>query len=284
MGRQSIVLVAVISCSTASLAHGQGTAVYISADMEGVAGISGTDDPLARQLMTAEVNAAIQGAFDAGARRVLVNDSHGSHTNLVQTQLDPRVTLQRGDLKPYGMMHGLDSSYAGVIFIGYHGRAGSIGSHLAHTGTGRVGDLRVNGRSVSEGGMNALYAGWYGVPVVFISGDSVAVEQLKEVAPGAEGVSVKTGIWNRAVRSMSPDSAQAAIRRGVAAALRRQIAPPRVQAPFNVELQYRESLYADIAEGIPGVARQGPRTVGFTLPRYPEAYRLIRLLYKHVSP
>jgi D-amino peptidase len=259
-------------------------AVYISADMEGVAALSATDDPLGRRLMTAEVNAAIQGAFQAGASRVVVNDAHGSHNNLLQDQLDPRVTLIRGDLKPYGMMEGLDNSFAAVLFVGFHGKAGSLGGFAAHTGSGRVVDLRVNGVSLGEGGMNALFAAWYGVPVAFISGDSLAVHQMRDVTPNVTGVVVKTGIWNRAVRSLSPDSATAAIRRGVVEALRREHRPASVQPPFDVELQYRTTVSADVAEGIPGVRRVGATTVGFSVDEYPAAYRMIRLLYKHLRP
>ena len=268
--------------------------LYISADMEGVAGLSATDDPLARRLMTAEVNAAIAGAFDAGATRVVVNDAHGGHDNLLQDQLDPRITLLRGDLKPYGMMQGLDASFSAVVFIGYHAKAGRQGGFLAHTGSGRTADLRVNGVSVGEGGMNALYASWYGVPVVFVSGDSLAVEEMREIVPGVGGAAVKTGIWNRAVRTLSPDSAQAAIRRGVAAALRstRSGQPvPRTtmqsrsatRAPFRVELRYTNALYAEIAEGIPSVDRVDATTVAFQVDEYPAAYRMIRVLYKHLS-
>ena len=264
--------------------------VYISADMEGIAGLSATDDPLGRQLMTAEVNAAIQGAFDAGATRVVVNDAHGGHDNLLQDQLDPRATLLRGDLKPYGMMQGLDASFSAVVFIGYHAKAGQQGGFLAHTGSGRTADLRVNGASVGEGGMNALYAAWYGVPVVFVAGDSMAVEEMRELVPGVGGAAVKTGIWNRAVRTMSPDSARAAIRRGVVGALRNRRGGgrgggghPAATAPFRVELRYTNALYADIAEGIPGVDRVDATTVGFQVDEYPAAYRMIRVLYKHLS-
>ncbi len=262
----------------------QARAVYISADMEGIAGLSATDDPLSRRLMTAEVNAAIQGAFDAGATRVVVNDAHGGHNNLLQDQLDPRVTLLRGDLKPYGMMQGLDASFSAAVFIGYHAKAGQQGGFLAHTGSGRTADLRVNGVSVGEGGMNALYAAWYGVPVVFVAGDSMAVEEMRELVPGVGGAAVKTGIWNRAVRTMSPDSARAAIRRGMADALRnRRGGHPAMTAPFRVELRYTNALYADIAEGIPGVDRVDATTVGFQVDEYPAAYRMIRVLYKHLS-
>lgn len=259
--------------------------VYISADMEGIAGLSATNDPLGRRLMTGEVNAAIDGAFRAGATQVVVNDAHGSHDNLLQDQLDPRAILIRGALKPYGMMQGLDSTFDAVVFIGYHARAGTLGGFAAHTGSGRVADLRINRVAVGEAGMNTLFAAWFGVPVVFLSGDSLAVAQMRELVPGVEGVSVKTGIWDEAVVSLSPDSAQAATRRGVESALRRSLRrPAAVTRPVAVELDYRDALFADIAEGIPGVRRAGPRTVAFTTPEYPAAYRLIRVLYKHLQP
>jgi len=259
--------------------------IYISADMEGVAGLADTQDAIGRRLMTLEVNAAVAGAFDGGATGVVVNDAHGSHTNLIQDELDPRVRLLRGSLKPYGMMQGLELSHAGVVFIGYHGKAGSTGSFAAHTGSGRVADLRVNGTSIGEGGMNILFAAWHRVPAIFVTGDGVAVSQARELAPDIRAVAVKEGIWNSAVSTMSPDSARTAIRRGVAAAVRATIgATPRPTPPINVELDYTSTLFADIAEGIPGIIRGGPKTVAFTVDNYPAAYRMIRILYKHLQP
>ncbi len=146
-------------------------------------------------------------------------------------------------------------------------------------------DLRVNGLSVGEGGLNALYAAWYRVPVVCGSGDSLAVAQLRDVVPGVSGVAVKTGIWGRAIRSLSPDSATQAIRRGVEAALKASLpAIPPVSTQYEVELAYTSPIYAEIAEGIPSVHRVGPATVAFSTDRYPQAYRMIRLLYKHLTP
>ncbi len=278
-------LVGCLAMATPSPAQLRPAAVYVSADMEGVAGLSSTDDPLGRALMTEEVNAAVQGAFAAGAVRVVVNDAHGSHQNLLQDRLDQRVTLIRGDLKPYGMMQGLDSTFTAVVFVGYHGKANSTGGFAAHTGSDRVADLRINGVSVGEGGMNALYAAWYGVPVVFVAGDSLAIAELRQLAPGIAGGAVKTGIWNRAVRTASPDSARAIIRRGVEGALRGRAGPqPNLAPPFVVELQYRSHLNADVAEGLVGVRRTAASTVAFTADRYPDAYRMIRVLYKHIQP
>ena len=132
--------------------------------------------------------------------------------------------------------------------------------------------------------MNALYAAWYGVPVVFVAGDSMAVEEMRDVVPGVGGAAVKTGIWNRAVRTLSPDSARAAIRRGVADALRSGPGGhAATTAPFRVELRYTNALFAEIAEGIPSVDRVDATTVGFQVDEYPAAYRMIRVLYKHLS-
>ncbi|MBI4501886.1 MAG: M55 family metallopeptidase [Gemmatimonadetes bacterium] len=259
-------------------------AVYLNADMEGVAGISATDDPDAKRFMTEEVNAAIAGAFAVGAQRVVVNDGHGGHNNLLMDRLDPRVVSFRGALKPYGMMEGLDSSFSAVVFQGSHAMAGSTGAFLAHTGSGAVEELKINGVAVGEPGMNALYAAWYGVPVVFISGDSGAVSQLKQLVPGTVGVPVKWGIWNRAARMLSPDSARAAIRRGVEQALRApRPALPALRPPFRFELTYSSSTMADVAEGIPGVRRTGPATVTFETQTYPAGYRLFRVLYRHLQ-
>lgn len=279
-----MVVVVLVLVSSSSLAQ-RPLSVYVSADMEGVAGLSSTDDAAGRRLMTREVNAAIAGAFAAGAGRVVVNDAHGSHDNLIQEELDPRATLIRGDLKPYGMMEGLDASFDAVLFVGFHAKAGTTDAFAAHTGSGRVVDLRINGTSVGEAGMNALYAGWHLVPVVFMSGDSLAIEELRALTGALHGVPVKRGIWGRAAYSLSPDSAGAAIRRGVEAALRMRDSPPIPRADdYTVELEYSSAIFAEVAEGIPGVERAGPRTVRFRTQEYPDAYRMIRVLYKHLGP
>ena len=282
MTRFVVVLIAAVVGAAPAQAQ-QPLAVYISADMEGIAGLSAMDDPASQRLMTEEVNAAIAGAFAAGATRVLVNDAHGSHANLLVERLDPRAILQRGNLKPYGMMEGLDGSFAAALLIGVHAKAGVPGAFAAHTGSGRVADLRVNGVSVGEAGMNALYAGWYGVPMAFLSGDSLAVEELATLVPTVEGAIVKTGIWGRAVHGLSPDSARARIRRGVERALRDPGTPMARADAYEVEMEYTTALFAEIAEGIPGVYRTGPRTVRFRVAEYPEAYRMIRVLYKHIG-
>ena len=169
----------------------QGKKVYISVDLEGISGVNGDDQTSAgqpeygraRKLMAEDANAAIRGAFEGGATDVLVNDSHGSQRNLLPEDLDPRARLISHSFKRHGMMEGLDDTFDAVIFVGYHAKADAPRGLFAHTGSGVVRDLQINGRSVGEGGMNALLAAWYGVPVVAVSGDDVAVAEVKESVP-----------------------------------------------------------------------------------------------------
>ncbi len=126
----------------------------------------------ARRLMTAEVNSAITAAFDAGATEVVVSDGHGSHTNLHADEIDQRASLITGAPSPLGMIEGIDSSFGAVIFVGFHARASTAGAVIDHTYTGTITDMTLNGEPVGEYGMSAAVAGYYGVPVVFISGDS----------------------------------------------------------------------------------------------------------------
>ena len=127
-----------------------------------------------------------------------MND-HGGQRNLLPEDLDPRARLISHSFKRHGMMEGLDESFDAVIFVGYHAKADSPRGVFAHTGSGVVKDLVVNGKSVGEGGMNARLAQWFGVPVVMVTGDDVAVEQQKETVPNVRGVVVKRAINTRAV-------------------------------------------------------------------------------------
>ncbi len=149
----------------AAAASGQAAKkVYVSVDMEGISGVSGSDQlspggseyGRSRKLMAEDANAAIRGALAAGATDVVVNDSHGGQRNLLPEDLHPAARLISHSFKRYGMMEGLDESFDAVLFIGYHAKAGSPGGLFAHTGSGVVRDLQINGRSVGEGGMNAL--------------------------------------------------------------------------------------------------------------------------------
>ena len=266
--------------------------VYISVDMEGISGVNsdnqtsaaGAEYGRARKLMVEDANAAIRGAFEGGATDVLVNDSHGGQRNLLPEDLDPRARLISHSFKRHGMMEGLDSTFGAVIFVGYHAKAGSPRGLFAHTGSGVVRDLQVNGQSVGEGGMNALLASWHGVPVVMVTGDDVAVEEQKVVTPAVRGVVVKRAINSRAVElrplAEARGEIQEAAKEAVAGARR---SPPVRAARYTVRLEYRDPTYNEVATAFSEVRAVAPTAVEFTRATMPEAYRLIRVLYRFIT-
>lgn len=274
-------------------ASAQGKKVYISVDMEGISGINGDDQTAAgaaeygraRKLMAEDANAAIRGAFEGGATDVLVNDSHGGQRNLLPEDLDPRARLISHSFKRHGMMEGLDESFDAVIFVGYHAKADSPRGVFAHTGAGVVKDLIVNGKSVGEGGMNAVLAAWYGVPVVMVTGDDVAVEQQKETAPGVRGVVVKRAINTRAVELRPVAAARLDIQTAARESVASSKKPAVVRgASYTVRMQFRNFNIPEVATAFSEVRLVAPDTVEFTRANMPDAYRLIRVLYRFINP
>jgi D-amino peptidase len=260
--------------------------VYISVDMEGIAGVvtqsqtGGPDYEWGRRLMIEEANAAIAGAFDAGATAVVVNDSHGSHTNLRADLLDPRAVLVTGRTKPYGMAQGLDSTFDAAAFIGYHASGSMADGVLAHTYSGELKRVRVDGREVGEYGMSGIVAGYYGVPVVFMSGDQTLAAEARSFFPGIELLAVKDAIGFSAARTLHPTQARERIRTGMAGALarRRGIRPPAVGRPVVLEIELSEVRFADAAMFVPGMERVAGPTVRYTAPDALVAYRVSRLI------
>lgn len=290
-----LALVALVGAASTHEAAAQARRVYISVDMEGISGISGNDQLAAgqseygrsRRLMAEDANAAIRGAFAGGATEVLVNDSHGGQRNLLPEDLDPRARLISHSFKRHGMMEGLDGTFDAVIFIGYHAKAQAPRGLFAHTGSGVVRDLRINGRSVGEGGMNAALAAWHGVPVVMVSGDDAAIEELQGVVPGIRGVVVKRAINVRAVELQPLAAARQAIEDGARAAVA-AVTPgartPERAAQYRVELQYNNFTFPEVATAFGEIELVAPDTVAFTRATMPEAYRLIRVLYRFINP
>ena len=175
--------------------------VLISADLEGVAGVVASEElrpgnaeyDTARRLMTAEVNAAVRGIHAVVASAdVVVADSHGTYRNLLAEQLDPSVRLLRGRPRILAMIDGAERADA-VVFIGYHARAGQTGV-LCHTFHDAIRDVRWNGRSLGEAGLNAAVANYLGAPLLLATGDDALVDEIREVAPRTRTVSVKRAI------------------------------------------------------------------------------------------
>lgn len=244
-----------------------GLKVFISVDMEGVTGVVNVDDASRggkdydyfRQTMTREANAAIEGALAAGATEIVVRDSHGSALNLLPEMLNRNSKLLRDWSEgPMVMMEGIDASFDAAVYVGYHARAGTPNGVLDHTSSGNVTNVTVNGISMPETGYNALMAGHYGVPVVFVAGDKAVCDQAEELLGNVETIAVKEGIGAAAL-NLHPEVAREQIRAGVERALNNlgDYEPYKLRAPYTLVLTlkteqniYRGSLY-------PGAKRTG---------------------------
>lgn len=245
-----------------------GLKVFVSVDMEGITGVvnwedvrrDGKDYDYFRRIMTREVNAAIEGALEAGATEILVRDSHGSARNILPEELNREARLLRDWSGGYkSMMEGIDESFDCVIFVGYHAKAGTPDAILDHTmSSNNITDVSINGVSMPEAGINALMAGYYGVPVVFVAGERALCDQARELLGEVETVAVKEGIGTAAL-NLHPEVSREKIRVGVKKALLnlQQYKPYRLDAPYTLvltlkheELVHEKSLY-------PGAERTG---------------------------
>src|ERR1700754_4527854 len=212
------------------LAQGKQMKIYISADMEGIVGVvtneqlgpQGFEYDRFRQFMTAEVNAAAQAAFDAGATEVVISDSHGNGQNLLIEKLPKQVTIVRSWPRPLMMMQGIDETFDGAIFIGYHTSTGNPTGVRAHTiSSARLADVRLNDVSMPEAGINAAIAGHFNVPVIMVSGDDAVVKEVTGLLGNIEGAVVKWAYGFHSARTMTPEMALDLIREKVKRAIAR---------------------------------------------------------------
>jgi len=264
--------------------------IFISVDMEGISGIVHGDQTTPGTAeyadgcawMAADVNAAVHGALAAGATEIIVNDSHGSMRNIDPAAVHPQATLISGSPKPLSMMQGIDASFAACILVGYHARAGTENAILDHTISGSVvRAIRVNGIEMPELGLNAAIAGYYGVPVVLVSGDTAVCRQAAEIlGKDVVAVAVKEAIGRQAAKLVPFSEAQNSIQSGVKEALKKLSAakPFKLAAPYRFELDYHISAQADMGAMIPGVQRIGARTLAFTAEDYIEGFRTLRAM------
>lgn len=263
--------------------------VYISVDMEGVAGVAtldqvargGTGYARAQELMTDEANAAIAGAFDAGATRVLVNDSHGTMDNLLASRLDPRARLLTGLPKVDCMAEGISSHHDVALFVGYHAAAGERGV-LAHTFSSHFGQVRLNGEVVSEADVNALQLAVAGVPLGLVTGDDVTCLRSTSRFAGVVVAEVKRAHGWSAADSLSPIRAQKLVQERAAQAVS---AAPDLQSPslpeqLELEVDLPNETATEMAAMIPGVDRIDTRVVRATLTDPAELVGLIVVLYQ----
>jgi D-amino peptidase len=257
--------------------------VLISADMEGVTGVTFPEDveygatrwESARRLLMSDVNAAIDGFFRAGATEVVVNDAHSTKRNLLIEDLDVRATAIIGMHKTLGMLEGIRETDA-VAFVGYHTSAGRQGI-LSHTYLGEtIVQVLLNGSDVSEGRMNSLLAGEFNVPVVLVTGDDLTCDEAKAWAPQAQLVAVKTCIDRYTALCLPPSVTASMISNAAADSLKSAIAVEPTKGPFTFEVTFDATHPVNACTAIPGVEAAGACSVTFTLPTMLEAVRCFK--------
>jgi D-amino peptidase len=265
--------------------------ILIAADMEGITGVTTWDQVTPghaeyarfRRRMTEDVNAAVRGAFDAGANEVIVADGHWNGSNILVEELDPRARLNTGSPSPFSMMQGIDESVDGVMFVGYHARNGSPNAILDHTWSSRtVANVWLNDLLTGEYGLNAALAGHFGVPVVMVSGDQTACEQVTELLGDVETAVVKQASGRFAAECLAPQAAQEMICSSAERAVQRltdgDVPEPFVlDTPITVTVEFFTSDMADRATRMPFTKRAGTR-VSLTLPEMASVYNGFRSL------
>lgn len=265
-----------------------GVKVFVSADIEGVAGITARDEarkgqpgyPAFRAQMDAEVAAGCAGAIAAGATDIVVKDAHGDGRNLSPSALPAPTRLIRGySGHPYAMVQGLDETFDAAIFVGYHSRAGSGGNPLAHTlSSTKLFALRLDGEPASEYRLHALAAASIGVPVVLVTGDRALCDEVAATAPGCSTVAVSEGT-GASTTSMHPGDAVERIRAAATAALRAPRPDPLpVDGPHRLEVVYRDPSAAYVRAFYPGATLLDASTVAFEAASYFDVLRALIFL------
>lgn len=275
---KSLLLAFVIALS----AFAQRKTVFMITDAEGVAGVCRQEqtDPKnseMRELLTGEINAAVAGFYDGGATDVFVWDGHDGSETLSALTIDSRAHLIMGAL-PATML--LERHYSAVAFVGQHARANTPGGVMAHSYSSLgIQNLLMNGKPVGEIETRTALAGWYGTPVIFLSGDKAAAEQLKKIDPEAETAVVKEGIANYSCISLSAEAARRLIRERARAAMAKigTIQPYRIQGPVTIQIEYtsRNALTPDAALK-PGAEIIDARTIRFHGKDFLEAWQRAR--------
>ena len=257
--------------------------IYITADIEGITGASHWDETDKknadyaefREQMTAEVAAACEGALNAGATEIWVKDAHWTGRNILPARLPKQVRLVREwSGHPYAMMQELDNTFSAALAIGYHSRAASGTSPLAHTMNTNITYIKINGRYTAEFMISAYTAGLVGVPMVFVSGDAGVCQEAQALIPSLRSVAVMQGMGSSTI-SIHPQLAVEQIRAGVETALKDDVTKCRLQLPghFSVEVRYRNHASAYHTSFFPGVTLKEPHTVQFEADDYFEVLR-----------
>ncbi len=266
--------------------EGKGKKIYISSDMEGLAGVvtgeqlgpSGFEYQRFREFLTAEVNAAIEGAFEAGATEILVSDSHGNGQNILIEKLPKNVQVIRSWPRPLEMMEGIDDTFDGVIFLGYHSSTDNLEGVRAHTfSSTRFTSVKINGQVMTEGSWNAAIAGHFGVPVIMVSGDDAAVNEVQALVEKIEGAVVKENISFHSAKNLHPEAATDLIRSKSNKAVKniKSYKPYKIMTPITVEISFKNYRPAQILEYLPLFERTSSHSIKYEAKNMIEASKII---------
>jgi D-amino peptidase len=248
--------------------------IYISADMEGVVGAvtaeqlgpTGFEYQRFREFMTQEINAAIEAAFEAGATEIVVSDSHGNGQNLLIEKLPKNILLVRAFPRPLMMMQGIDATFDGVIFLGYHASTTNLQGVRAHTmSSARLADVQLNNISMSEGSFNAAIAGHFNVPIIMVSGDDAAVKEVTALLGDVEGAVVKWNYGFHSAMTMMPEAAYALIREKVKKAIGRIKAfkPYKLKTPVRLDVRFKNYRPSEVLSYLSIVERTDAHSIKF---------------------
>jgi D-amino peptidase len=266
-----------------------GRKIYVSVDMEGIAGVvsaeqlgpTGFEYARFREFMTEETNVALAAAREAGATEFVVGDSHGNMQNLLIEKLPKDVQVVRSAPRPLMMMQGLDETFDGVIFIGYHASTTNPEGVRAHTmSSATLADVRLNGVSVPEAAFNAAIAGHFGVPVLAITGDDVIVKEARGLLGDIEGAVVKWAYGFHSARTLTPEAARDVIRETVKAAMARRASfrPYVVKTPVELDIRFKNYRPAEVLSYLPVVRRTDAHSIRFVAKDMLEASRFMEFV------
>ncbi len=266
--------------------------IYISADMEGVVGVVSGDQlspgnfeyERFRGFMTQEVNTAIEAAFEAGATEIVVSDSHGNGENLLIERLPKNITLVRSWPRPLMMMQGIDETFAGAIFIGYHASTTNPEGVRAHTmSSANLADIKLNGVSMPEAGVNAAIAGHFNVPVIMVSGDDAAVKETTALLGNIENAVVKWNYGFHSARTMMPEAANDLIREKVKRAIGRlnDFKPYKVATPVRLDVRFKNYRPAEMLSYLSIVERTDAHSIRFQGKDMVETSKFLEFMLKY---
>lgn len=269
--------------------------IYISADMEGLAGAvtseqlgpSGFEYGQFREFMTAEVNAAIEAAREAGATEILVSDSHGNGQNLLLDKLPADVQVVRSWPRPLGMMEGIDDTFDGAIFIGYHTSTTNSEGVRAHTlSSANLTALKLNGIAMPEAGLNAAIAGHFGVPVIMISGDNAIVDEAHGLLGNIEGAVVKQALSFHSAKTLVPEAARDLIRQKVGVAMERldEFATYHLETPVELEVSFKHYQPAQLLAYLSIVEQVDSHTIRFVGEDMVEISKFLQFILDYQVP